>query len=83
MADATSDEAEDPAAAETTAAAAAEALVADARTPRARPAIEADDAAVLSYAAAEAPADVVSQAMAEAESADVSEEDAEKPPKAT
>jgi D-alanyl-D-alanine carboxypeptidase len=78
VADATSDEAEEaPAAAETTAAAAAEALIADARTPRARPAIEAEDAAVLSYAAAEAPADVVSQAMAETESADVSEEDAE------
>ena len=78
VADAASDEAaESPAAAETTAVEAAEALVADARTPRARPALEAEDAAVLSYAAAEAPTDVVSQAMAETEVAEVSEDVAE------
>jgi D-alanyl-D-alanine carboxypeptidase len=74
VADATSDEVtETPAAA----AAAAEALVAGARTPRARPAIEAEDAAVLSYAAAEVPTDVVSQAMAETEVTEVSEDVAE------
>ena len=76
VADATSDETDETPAAET-ATAAAEALVADARAPRARPAIEAEDAAVLSYAAAEAPTDVVTQAMAEAKVEEVSEEDAE------
>jgi len=51
------------------------ALANDARVPRARPDVEANDAEVLAYAAAEAPTDVVGAAMAEVETTegDVSE----------
>jgi D-alanyl-D-alanine carboxypeptidase len=74
VADAASDESEtapEAAVAET------KVLVADVRTPRARPALEAADAMVMSYAAAEAPTDLVSKAMAEAEVTEVSEDVAE------
>jgi len=52
-----------------TAAEAVVALAEDTRVPRSRPDIEANDADVLAYAAADAPDDVVGAAMAEAEDA--------------
>ena len=83
VADAGADEAAETAAAEATAVDAAEALVADARTPRARPAIEADDAACCPMPRRRRRPTWSSQAMAEAEVTEVSEEDAEAPPRAT
>ena len=53
------------------------ALVDDARVPRSRPDVEADDAEVLAYAATEAPTDVVGEAMAEAEATEGDVSDAE------
>ena len=52
-----------------TAAEAVAALAEEMRVPRSRPDIEANDAEVLAYAAADAPDDVVGAAMAEAEDA--------------
>ena len=64
-------------AAPATAAEAVAALADDAPVPRSRPDVETNDAEVLAYASAEAPADVVGAAMAEAETTEGDVGDAE------